>query len=270
MNYLLLMLKGFIIGIAKIIPGVSGAVLSISLGIYEKILYIIGHPLKLKLNDIKFLFFLLGGAGLGILLFCNSVKWFLSNYYLPTILLFSGLIIGGMPEITSEIKKKDYSFFNFFIFIISFTLILILTNLSNNGGSSSNHYFLMGVIESLTTIIPGISGTAIFMALGWYKNLLNLFNDLLTFNASLTVSLNFILGFTISTIIIAKVLNFAFKKFKITAYFCVMGFMIGSLWTMVVKVFKYNLNAIQIIFGIILLISGIVSTLKINNFFSKF
>lgn len=270
MNYLLLMIKGFIIGIAKIIPGVSGAVLSISLGVYENILNIIGHPLKIKLKDIKFLFFLFIGAVGGILLFCNFIKWCLNNFYLPTMLLFSGLIIGGMPEILSEFQKKDCKISNFIIFILSFTIILIITNLGNNDVHSSNHYFLMGVIESLTTIIPGISGTAIFMALGWYESLLDLLSNILTFKASFWVSFAFISGVVLSTVMIARIIMFLFKKYKIEAYFCILGFMIGSLWTMFVDLVNANYNFTYAIIGFLLFIIGLILTIKINIFFSKF
>ena len=270
MNYVLLILKGFIIGIAKIIPGVSGAVLSISLGVYERLLDILGHPLKIKLDDLIFLFFLLVGAFGGILLFSMGIKWCLNNYYLSTMLFFVGLIIGGMPEIISEIEKKDFKLSNIIIFLISFFLIIILTNLNSGDTSSSNHYFLMGTIESLTTIIPGISGTAIFMALGWYENLLDVINGVLTFSASFYISFNFILGFIISTVLVSKLLNFVFKRYKIRAYICVLGFMCGSLLTMFNSIFKININIFEIIIGILLFLLGIVFTMKINKLFSKF
>ena len=270
MNYILLAFKGLIIGIAKIIPGVSGAMLSISLGVYERVLDIIGHPLKAKLDDFKFLFFLLIGVSGGIILFSMCVKWCLSQYYIPTMLFFAGLIIGGLPEITSEFQKNDYKFSSIVIFLISFILILIFTNLSSGSNDSINHYFLMGVIESLTTIIPGISGTAIFMALGWYESLLDVINSILTFKAPFSVSFLFILGFIVSTIMVCRVLNFVFRRYKPSAYFCVLGFMGGSLWAMFDELLKNSFNISELITGILLFILGIVSTVRINNFFSKF
>ena len=264
------MVKGFIIGIAKIIPGVSGAILSISFGVYERILDIIGHPLKLKFDDLKFLFFLLAGAGFGIVLLCNGVKWCLNSFYFPTMLFFIGLIIGGIPEITNEIRDKKFSLLNVIIFIFSFILILMLTNLNSGSVNSNNHYFLMGIIESLTTIIPGISGTAIFMALGWYESLLDTINMVLTFRAPFHVGFYFIFGFIISTIMISRILNFVFKKYKVQAYFCVMGFMCGSLWCMFSDLLQSDFGFLDVFFGIILFTSGIFSTIKINNLFSKF
>ena len=79
MRYLILFLKGILIGVAKIIPGVSGALLSISLGVYEKIMYIISNIRKVRFDDIKFLFFLMSGVCIGIAFLCGSVMWCLDN-----------------------------------------------------------------------------------------------------------------------------------------------------------------------------------------------
>lgn len=268
MNNFVLILKGFLIGIAKIIPGVSGAILAISLGIYERILRIIGHPLKINFEDIKFLFFLFFGAILGILVFSWGIMWCLDMWKLATMLLFIGFIIGGIPEITSEMKG-NFCLKNILICIISFVLILFLTNLSSSSGSS-NHYFLMGSIESLTTIIPGISGTAIFMALGWYESVLETINGILTFSAPLSVSFNYLLGFIVSTIFIARVLGFLFDKYKASSYFGVMGFMIGSLVTMILDLFCVSCGFWEKIIGVLLFFTGLFSTSKINSFFSNF
>lgn len=260
--------KGFLIGIAKIIPGVSGAVLSISLGIYEKILNIISHPFKIKMKDLKFLGLLLIGAAGGILVFCLGIQWCLDKWKFATMLLFIGFIIGGMPEITDEIKHK-YSIKNIIILIISFLIILIITNLNENN-TTSNHYFIMGSIESLTTIIPGISGTAIFMALGWYESVLNTIQSILSFACELKISIYYISGFILTTILIAKVLSFLFKKYKTQTYFSVLGFMSGSLITMFKDIIKIKYSPIEFIIGILLFIVGYISTEKINTFFSKF
>lgn len=268
MNNILLMIKGFIIGVAKILPGVSGAVLSISFGIYERLLNIIGNPLKIKFDDLKFLFFLLGGACLGIVFLCNGVMWCLDKWYMATMLLFIGFILGGIPEITDEIKGM-INVKNTIIFILGFFTVLILTNLSSNEGGS-NHYFLMGLIESLTTIIPGISGTAIFMALGWYESLLSTINSILTFSAPLNVAMCFLLGFLISTILIARVLSFLFKRFKVQTYFCVMGFMTCSLVSMLFDLTSKSYSIYELLIGLVLLAFGYFSTTKINNFFSNF
>lgn len=272
MKYLILIGKGIIIGIGKIIPGVSGAVIAISFGIYERLISIMSKPLKINWDDLKFLTFLLFGAFIGIGFLCKGVKWCLETYYLPTMLLFSGLIIGGMPEITNEIKKGRVNLKIISIFIICFTLVYFLINLQGQGTSNLDNnllYFLIGAIESLTTIIPGISGTAIFMSLGWYEKLLTLFEEISTFNIDFNIALFFFMGFIISTILISKVITWLFKYKKAFAYTAVLAFMCASLMIMFEDILSCNFSNLQLFIGIILFIFGIWATKKINNFFGK-
>ena len=273
MKYLILMCKGFIIGIAKIIPGVSGAIIAILFGVYERLVSIMSKPLQIKLKDLKFLFFLLLGAALGIGFLCKGVKWCLNAYYLPTMLLFTGLIVGGMPEITMEIKKSKFDLESGAIFIFCFTFLYFLININssaNNGTINGLVYFLIGVIESLTTIIPGISGTAIFMALGWYEALLTIFEEMANFSISIATTVFFLSGFIISTVMISKIITWLFKSYKTMAYTGVLAFMISSLVIMLEDIFSNSFSVLELISGVILFVFGVFITKKINNFFSKF
>ena len=272
MKYLMLICKGFIIGVAKIIPGVSGAIIAISFGVYERLISIISKPLHIKFNDLKFLFFLFLGAALGIGILCKGVKWCLDTYYLPTMLLFIGLIIGGIPEITQEVKKNKLNFKIIFIFVICFTILYYLINVQGDNGSNVINnfvYFLVGVIESATTIIPGISGTAIFMALGWYEILLNIFEGISNFSIDISVLVLFLGGFITSTIMISKMIAYLFKHYKVLAYTGVLGFMIASLVIMLKDTFSTNFSLLELLIGIGLFIVGNFITKKINDIFSK-
>lgn len=272
MKYLMLMCKGFIIGIAKIIPGVSGAIIAISFGVYERLVSIMARPLKISFNDLKFLFWLLVGAALGIGLLCKGVKWCLDVYYLPTMLLFIGLIIGGIPDITEEIKKSKLNYKIVFTFVICFTILYYLINFQSSSGSNLINdftYFIIGIIESATTIIPGISGTAIFMALGWYETLLNIFEGMSNFSIDISVLVLFLSGFIISTIMISKMITYLFKHHKTLAYTGVLGFMMASLVIMLKDTFTTNFSLLELLVGIALFSVGIFITKKINDFFSK-
>lgn len=272
MKDLILVFKGFIIGVAKIIPGVSGAIIAISFGVYERLVNIMSRPTKLNFDDLRFLLCLLLGAALGIGLLCKGVKWCLDVYYLPTMLLFAGLIFGGVSEITSEIKTSKISVKNFLTFIICFTLLYYLVNIQgdNNEVVHGNFvFFLIGVIESATTIIPGISGTAIFMALGWYEIILSIFEEITSFSIDISTLFLFLSGFIISTIIISKIITYLFNKHKSLAYTGVLGFMISSLVIMLEDTFAHGFSNVEIMIGICLFVIGILMTKKINNFFSK-
>ena len=271
MKYLILLCKGFIIGIAKIIPGVSGAIMAMSFGVYERLVSIMSRPTKIRFLDIVFIFFLGIGAALGIGFFSKGVKWCLNAFYFPTILLFSGLISGGLSDILLEIKKDKFYMTKILVFIICFSLIYYLIDIRGINIQLENNFlfFLLGIIEAFTTVIPGISGTAIFMALGLYEKLLNIFEKVSCFNFDITIFM-FFLGFIISTIVISKVITYLFNKYKSFAYTGVLAFMISSLLIMMKKAFSFNFSIFEFFIGIILFIIGALATKKINNLFSKF
>ena len=271
MKYIMLLCKGLIIGIAKIIPGVSGAIIAMSFGVYERLVSIMSKPTKIRLNDLKFLFFLLVGAAIGVGVISKGVKWCLNEVYFPTMLLFSGLIIGGLSDVIDGIKKDGFRVTNILVFIICFSLVYYLVNLNSLSISLNNNFlfFFIGIIESLTTVIPGISGTAIFMALGWYEQLLDIFDKMTSFNFDITI-LIFLLGFIISTVMVSKFITWLFNSFKAIAYTGVLAVMISSLLIMGEKAFSYSFSIFDFILGIFLFIVGIIGTKKINYLFSKF
>ena len=92
----------------------------------------------------------------------------------------------------------------------------------------------------------------------------------MTFSANISVSFSYILGFIVSSILISRLLGFLFDKYKASSYFCVMGFMLGSLYTMFVDLKSSNAGFLEVLIGIFLLFIGAFSTEKINSFFGKF
>ena len=202
-------IKGFIIGIGKIIPGVSGSMLAISLGVYYKVLEIIADAKKIAAN-IKFLFLLIIGFLTSISIISNTVKWLLDIAYFPIMLLFIGLIIGGMPDILNEIKGKKHNLKNIIILILSLTFCYTLSTLNSVNLENKNNifvYILLGLIEAFSSIVPGISGTAIYMSLGCYDMMLDYFSNI--FNLQyLSFTLFFTIGLLTGTIILAKTITF--------------------------------------------------------------
>ena len=271
MKYLMLLCKGFIIGTAKIIPGVSGAIIAMSFGVYERLVNIMSKPTKIRANDVKFMFFLGIGGVIGIGFFSKFVILCLDSLYFPTMLLFIGLIIGGLTDVLHEIGKCDNKLSKGLIFIICFSLVYYLINIKNInvGLNSPLIYIFMGMVESLTTVIPGISGTAIFMALGWYEKLLAIFEQVISFNFNMHIIL-FLIGFIISTIMISKLITFLFEKYKPLAYSGVLAFMIASLVIMGEKALVSEFSFLEFILGIIFFIVGFLGTKKINGLFGKF
>ena len=101
----MLFIKGLIIGIGKIIPGVSGLVIAISFGLYEKGIDAINNYFGNVKENTKFLLVLGSGILLSIILMSNLIKILLNKYYFLTMLLFIGLISGGIPSLFSKNKR---------------------------------------------------------------------------------------------------------------------------------------------------------------------
>lgn len=270
---LVLILKGIIIGIGKIIPGVSGGMLAISLNVYDKSIEAISNFFK----DIKSNTLFLAKLGLGIIiaivLFSKIINYSLTYYYLPTMLFFIGLIIGGIPSIIKE-TKKEVNLKNINLSLKAIIFILGIGFLSKifsfNKVDESNFFILviMGVIEALTMIIPGISGTAILMMLGYYNLIIEAFSNLTIptlFIDSMSILVPFSIGIILGVICLVKVINLFLNKYKIKSYYLILGFVISSIFLLLVNLFKLNFSISTILFNILFLVIGFI----IGNYFEK-
>lgn len=272
-NNIILILKGLIIGFAKIIPGVSGAMLAITLNVYEKALESISNFFNNMFNNIKFLGLLGIGLLISMILGSNIINYLFNNFYLPTMLLFIGLILGGLKEIkVKNIKTKK----NIIFFLLPLLIVLFLCTIKTNSKDmvfQMNIYtylilFLIGIIEAITMVIPGISGTAIMLILGCYRPMLKIWANILNINEILTnvvFLLPFMVGVIFGIIIIAKIMNYLLKKYSEQTYSAILGFSIGSVLLLLLNTFKSSYNFSELIIGLILLILGYKLSLYLDK-----
>lgn len=247
--------KGILIGVGKIIPGVSGSLIAMSLGIYEKCIDIISNFfVEIKYN-FKFLFLLCSGILVSILVGSNIIYYFLTNYYFLTMCLFIGLIIGTIPSILS--KNKIHKKTDYFYIIIPF-LFLISMSFFGKGYIEINNnlygylmIFLIGFIDALTMIIPGISGTAIFIIIGVYEFVLIMFSKFL-----FPFIIIFIIGVGIGVFITSKLINYCFKNHNKETYLVILGFSLSSLLFLIIDTFSKGFTFLNLIIGFILIILG--------------
>lgn len=264
-----LFLKGFVMGIANIIPGISGGTLALTLGIYEKLIDIISHFTKNIKENIKFIILLGSGIVLSILLFSNIISYCLENYRFPTILFFIGIIIGGLPLLLKKVKGTS-NISNYIIFSITFMIIMIMTFASvkdNNISLSVINIgtiiglFISGVIAATTMILPGISGSFMLMLFGYYTPIVNAISDLSKLNNVLhnLIILGFLgMGILLGIFASAKAIEALLKKYEIKTYYGILGFVVASIISIFITSISNTINAIQIIVGIIFMILGII------------
>ena len=214
MSNIVLIIKGLIIELAKVMPGVSGAILAISMGVYDKGINAITRFFDNIKENIKFLFFIGIGIIIAIILGSNIVYFLLNNYYVITMLFFMGLIFGSTPKI---ISKVDKSIKGIMISFITFIIITLLTNLNINNNSVSNSiiiYLISGLIDAFGMVVPGISSTALLMVIGTYNNIIYSLSSIENIIINLNILIPYGIGIFIGIIVTSIVINYLFKKYN--------------------------------------------------------
>lgn len=267
MKYIKLALQGFIIGIGKIIPGVSGAMFAMLFGVYEKALKIISNLRKeLKGN---FLFMsVLGLSVLSAIIFgSNIINKCLNNYYIETMFLFIGMMCAGIKSLFQNIKgKKIDKKSKAIAFIISICLVIIsLIDINGNNGEIPKSLFtvfmlfICGFLDIAASIIPGICGTALLMILGYYDTVISALGSLLNISNianNLFILLPFGLGMVIGAFIISKMISYLFKNYKDATYYAIFCFAIASIVILFVKTITTPFNVFRLLISVTLFIIG--------------
>ena len=264
-DIMLLFLKGFIVGIAKIIPGISGAMIAIYLNLYEKILRSITNFFDNYRQNLKFIIIFGTGVIFAIVIGSKIILYLFSNYWFITMAFFIGLILGGTYNFTKKIKY-NYQNIILIILIIIIFLFLYFIKIDGNYILKNNFYdniifFLGGFIDIFASLVPGISGTSLLMTLGIYNNVLTLIANALNIKyiiANLKIYISYSLGMFLSFILNAYLINYCLKKYKNTTYSIILGLSISSIIFLIKALFKNNINIIQLLSGIILLMLGLL------------
>lgn len=255
MKNLILVIKGFVMGIANIIPGVSGGTLALTMGIYEKFIEAISHFMKNFKENVKFLLPIFIGMGLSILTMSNVVSVAFEKFPIPTTFFFMGLVIGGVPMLYGKVKntkeKKQTSSYILALITFMFVMILAFSNeLFGNGLGDANLtnmniisylvLFIVGVVAAATMVIPGVSGSLVLMLLGYYLPIVNTIKDLTHFKNivdNILICIPFGLGVVIGIVLIAKLIEWLLKKYEAKTYFGVLGFILASVIAIPVSVY---------------------------------
>ena len=249
-NFFLDIIRGVAIGIAFIIPGFSGGSIAAILGIYEKLVNAIADIFKDFKSSIKTLLPIGIGMVVGIVSLLFPLSWALEKFPIPTVTLFVGLAIGGMPSITDKLKGERISYKNLLAALIPAAVVLMLSFMPIGADkdltslSLFGYLFLVliGIIGSSALVIPGISGSMLLLILGYYNPILNLVTDHLLLGKDVGVSI-LVLGITASGIAvgfigISVVMKFLLKNYPRGTYFAIIGFIVGSIPTIYVSTAK--------------------------------
>lgn len=255
-------IKGFICGIGNIIPGLSGSAFLIILGVYEKCLNAISNIFKNFKNSFKFLFPIGIGIILGTLLFSNIINYMLTNYLMITSIIFAFFVFGTIPSLFKKAFKYGVKLSYFIPFFITFSLGIILLFFKSNTIYEINYnfikLFLSGFLLSISTIIPGISGTVLLTMFGMYTTYIN---SISTLNISILFPI--MLGFIICSYFLSKLISYLLKNYYGYTFFGILGFTISTVPSLIMtKLYICTDLFIGIILGII---SFIITLFSLKN-----
>ena len=109
MKYVIAILKGILVGLAVLIPGVSGGSMIMTMGIYEQAISITSRDRKVRRAAIVFLIPYVVGIVVGILGLAFVIKWLMEHYLFETALCFIGMILGSLPMLYKKVKGQKFS-----------------------------------------------------------------------------------------------------------------------------------------------------------------
>ena len=167
--------KGMVIGIANIVPGVSGGTMMVSMGIYDKLIHCITHLFSEFKQNVLFLLPIALGMVAAIAGSSFGLSYLFSSFPIQTNLLFVGLILGGLPAIWKKVKGRGIKAGHGAVGILFFVLVVGLAAMGETEGAAADLTFsaasvvklvLVGVIASATMVIPGVSGSMVLMLMG--------------------------------------------------------------------------------------------------------
>lgn len=276
-------LRGVVIGLANIIPGVSGGTMMVSMGIYDTIIGCINSLFKDFKRCIKTLWPYALGMVLGILGLAKLITFLLGTYPLPTNMAFIGLILGGLPIILKKMKGEKKGVAGVIAFVLAFALVVGLKIVGGGNGTDATItlnigqmivLFIMGVIAAATMVIPGVSGSMMLMLLGYYNPVVGsvsgLVDALLSGNVSAIFSccvvlIPFGIGVVVGIFAVAKAIEVLLRRFPGPTYCAIMGLVAASPVAILMGLSYAGVTAMTVIFSVVTLALGCVAAYKLGG-----
>ncbi len=276
-------LRGMVIGIANVIPGVSGGTMMVSMGIYDKLILVLTHFIKRMKEAVALLVPILVGMLLSIAIFAKIFSEILfPRFPLQTNLFFIGLILGGLPVIYGKVRGNTIRIPQIIAFLLLFVMVVGFACVGEGGGSSADisfsagnvvRLFGVGIIAAATMVIPGVSGSMIMMILGYYNTIIDTINDFI--NAlkafdiaamldTFVVLVPFGIGVLAGIVAVAKLIEFMLKKYPLVTYWAIIGLIAASPFAILLMMEIVTVGVVEIATGIVLMAVGFFISLKLG------
>lgn len=287
-SFLLDVVRGAAIGVAFIIPGFSGGSIAAILGIYEKLIGAIADIFKSFKKSILTLLPIALGMVCGVIALLFPLGWALEAYPIPTVCIFVGLALGGLPSITDKLtgKIKPTNVLAFAIPLaaaasLSFLPIGSDIDLFSLGFGGYVLLFIVGLVGSSALVVPGISGSMLLLILGYYNPLVSMMTDNLLRGENVGISISVLAtagaGIAVGFVLISVIMKKLLASCPRGTYFAILGFILGSIPTVFISTAKESglafsslmPNALYWAVSAVLLLLGVAGSLSLVIFSKK-
>jgi len=267
-------LKGSLIGLSVIAPGVSGGFLAMSMGIYDQLIEFASLDKGNFRRGLKEIFPYALGGFCGILLFSYFIELALHAFPFPTFCAFIGLILGVLPSIVRKLKGHGLRLSRMVILLLAMAVMIAVPLLSRNAGVKLSLEPVpldillsagLGLIVAATLVIPGLSGSAILLLIGYYDSLLSYVNQFTAGifhlnGASVLDSLLILIPFAVGTgcgiILICRMIRTLLKKYPISSYYGILGLVLASPFAVLYQIDFQAVSTGSWVIGILCVIAG--------------
>lgn len=275
--------KGVVIGIANIVPGVSGGTMMVSMGIYDRLIHCITHLFSEFKKSVLFLLPIAVGMVAAIAASSFGLTYLFEHFPIQTNLLFVGLILGGLPAVWKKVKGKGIKGGHVAACVLFFALVVGMAAMGESEGQAADLSFSIvnvvilvgvGIITSATMVIPGVSGSMVLMLMGFYYPILNEVKDFFTALAAFDMEaiiagcgilIPFGIGVVAGIFGIAKLVEIIFEKFPLYAYWVIIGLIVSSPIAILLMGTFPALTAMSALTGVVALAAGIVIAMKLGE-----
>ena len=276
-------LKGMVIGIANVIPGVSGGTMMVAMGIYDKLIHCITHLFSELKKNILFLAPIAVGMALAVVGSSFTIEKMFELFPFQTSLLFVGLVVGGLPAMWKNVKGKPIKLGHIITCVLFLALVVGMALLGETEGNAAEltfnlvnaiKLFFVGVIAAATMVIPGVSGSMVLLLLGYYNPILSTINafiraalslDFAGIMAGIGVLAPFGIGMVIGIFAIAKLIEIIFAKFPLYAYWGIIGLIVASPFAILAMGSFGTITVISVVTGVVALVIGCVIAMKLGE-----
>ena len=253
MQHIVKALKGFIIGAAVIVPGLSASIFAIVLGVYEGALNAVANFRKQPLVHFAYLLPLMIGGGIGVVVSARAAAYALAAFPAFAYLFFAGLVIGSCPLIMRKTRKAPFKPLYLTGSVIAFLAVILLVPDAQSDGHIAMYrlggtgdflkIMLVGLIAISMMAVPGVSGSIIIIMTGQLGTVYNSLGETFVFAlhilggrwsaawdslATVMIMAPFALGTVIGLVSIAKLMTFLIRRFEQIAYYAIGGALLGT------------------------------------------